>query len=110
MEMNATAPIHHIGETEQIKENFRKRMLVLDLTDNKKYPQLVEFQFTHKGCEELDNYDIGDTVTVEFRLRGREWTSPKTGETKYFNTLDAFDIKLIRKATPPASANDSVPF
>jgi hypothetical protein len=31
---------------------------------------------------------------VSFNLKGREWVSPK-GETKYFNTLQAFKIEAI---------------
>jgi hypothetical protein len=34
---------------------------------------------------------------VSFNLRGREWVSPK-GETKYFNTLNAFKLDTIGAA------------
>lgn len=124
MGIEATGKIHRIGETQQVSERFSKRELVLEMADNPKYVQHVAFEFTNDKCSELDDYSVGDSVRVEFSLRGREWRSPK-GEVKYFNTLSLWSIEHVgeRKQTrrlessgsgrvdaPPIGPDDDIPF
>jgi hypothetical protein len=97
MGIEATGKVHMVTDTKQVSERFSKRSFVLELADNPKYPQLVEFQLTGDRCEQLDGINVGDEVRVEFSLRGREWHSPK-GETKYFNTLDVWKLELVGQA------------
>ena len=54
----------------------------------------------------LDSINIGDEITVNFDLRGREWKSPQ-GEIKYFNSLEAW--KIESKNQNAQAANNSVP-
>jgi hypothetical protein len=84
--------IHVISDTQQVTERFRKREFVLELADNPRYPQFVQFQLTGDRCENLDGFSVGDEVNVEFSLRGREWKSPQ-GEMKYFNSLDVWELR-----------------
>ena len=84
--------LHAIFDTAQVSERFTKREFVLELADNPKYPQLVQFQLTGDRVSQLDSFRVGDEVTIEFSLRGREWKSPR-GETKYFNSLDVWRIE-----------------
>ena len=109
----------------QISEKFKKREFVIEIADGK-YPQLVSFQLTGDKCALLDSIEDGETVDIEFNLRGREWTSPK-GEVRYFNTLDAWAVKCqggngqrsepkreqpgqVAFDGPPAGDLDDVPF
>jgi len=92
-----TGKLHAIFDTAQVSERFTKREFVVELTDNPKYPQLVQFQLTGDRVTQLDGMNVGDEVTLEFSLRGREWKSPR-GETKYFNSLDVWRIELGRGA------------
>lgn len=100
----------------QVSERFRKREFVLEIADGK-YPQTVMFQLTGDRCAELDKCEEGQTVEVEFALRGREWTSPK-GEVKYFNTLDVWSVSAARGGSfddrplpeEPMDPSDDVPF
>ena len=113
--------IHAMFEAKQITERFRKREFVLELSDNSRYPQSVLFQLTGDRCEDLDRFEIGDEVRVEFSLRGREWKSPK-GEVKYFNSLDVWTIEKVGAGAspfdeeppmseePPAFSDNDVPF
>ena len=87
--------LHAIFDTAQVSERFTKREFVLELADNPKYPQLVQFQLTGDRVSQLDSFRVGDEVTIEFSLRGREWKSPR-GETKYFNSLDVWQIEPAR--------------
>lgn len=89
--------LHAIFDTAQVSERFTKREFVIELADNPKYPQLVQFQLTGDRVGQLDAFQIGDEVTIEFSLRGREWKSPR-GEVKYFNSLDVWRIEAGRTA------------
>jgi hypothetical protein len=112
--------VHSLFDAKQITERFRKREFVLELGDNPRYPQLVLFQLTGDRCEALDAFEKGDTVQVEFSLRGREWKSPQ-GELKYFNSLDVWNIEADGASTsfdeeppipegPPPGTEDEIPF
>jgi len=92
MALQASGRLHAVFETKQITERFRKREFVIELSDNPRYPQLVLFQLTGDRCEQLDGFDLGDEVQVEFSLRGREWKSPK-GEIRFFNSLDVWTLE-----------------
>ena len=91
MSIQISGKLHAIFEALQVTERFRKREFVAELSDNPDYPQFVLFQLTGDRCEMLDAFNVGDSVSITFNLRGRAWTSPK-GETKYFNSLDVWEL------------------
>jgi len=95
MGIEATGKLHTIFETKQVSERFSKREFVVEMSDNPKYPQVVLFQLTGDRCTQLDGLNVGDQVTIDFSLRGREWKSP-SGEVKYFNSLDVWKIEAAR--------------
>ena len=95
MGIEATGKLHTIFETKQVSERFSKREFVIEMSDNPKYPQVVLFQLTGDRCAQLDGLNVGDTVLIEFSLRGREWKSP-SGELKYFNSLDVWKVEARR--------------
>ncbi len=95
--LKAEGTLHVINETQQISARFQKREFVVKLADNPRYPQLVQFQLTGDRCANLDGFNVGDEVDIEFSLRGREWTSPK-GDVKYFNSLDVWTIERVGAA------------
>jgi hypothetical protein len=97
MGIETTGKLHTIFETKQVSERFTKREFVLELTDNPKYPQAVLFQLTGDRCSQLDSFQVGDQVRIDFSLRGREWRSP-SGELKYFNSLDVWKVEPARAA------------
>ncbi len=116
MGTEAKGTIHMVGATQQVSERFSKREFVLSLTDNPKYPQLVQFQLTGDRCTQLDGVNVGDEVKVEYSLRGREWRSP-AGEVKYFNSLDCWSLNVTKSnksagydSTVPAGPSDDLPF
>jgi hypothetical protein len=88
--MQITGTLKVKGESKSVSDKFMKREFVVTIPDGT-YPQHVSFQLTQDRCILLDNFKTGDTVTVHFNLRGREWTSPQM-EIKYFNTLEAWKI------------------
>jgi hypothetical protein len=99
MAMEATGKLRVIFDTKRVSERFTKREFVLELADGK-YPQTVLFQLTGDRCANLDSFQIGDEVRLEFNLRGREWKNPQ-GEVKYFNSLDVWRIEAARGSARP---------
>lgn len=126
MNMTAEGKIHTAFEAKQITDRFRKREFVLELDGGSRYPQTVLFQLTGDRCGELDAFQVGDEVRVEFSLRGREWTSPK-GEVRYFNSLEVWGVERLGSGgasaaddfnqagstgnePPPPTDDDDIPF
>jgi hypothetical protein len=91
-----------INDTQQVTEKFKKREVVLSVSDGK-YNQDILIQFTGDNTDLVDEYVLGEEVVIGINIRGREWTSPK-GEVKYFNTIDGWRIVGTSKATAPAKA------
>ena len=85
--------VHVINETFVMSEKFKKRELVIQTDD--KFPQFVTIQFVNDKCDLLSNLRIGDFVSINYNLRGREWT--KDNVTKYFNTVEGWSIELKNK-------------
>ena len=85
--------LKEVKETRQISEKFSLREFVLT-DESTKYPQHIQLQATQDRCDLLDGLNIGEEVSVNFNLRGREWTNAE-GEVKYFNSLDAWKIESI---------------
>lgn len=113
-QLSATGQILKIGQVEQVSDKFRKRELIIKTDTESQYPQTVAFQLTQDRVDKIDGYRAGDTVTVHFNLRGREWTSPQ-GEVKYFNTLEVWRVERAsgEQAPQPTTAQpgaDGLPF
>lgn len=75
-----------IGPTERKSEKFQFREVVLEVMDGA-YAQHPKLQFVQDRCDLLDNFQIGDNVTVSFNVKGREWNG------KYFTTLEGWRIR-----------------
>ena len=103
--MEITGTLKVKGTTKQVSEKFSKRDLVITVEDGK-YPQHVSLELSQERTELLNTFNVGDTIKVQFNIRGREWNSP-SGETKYFNTLDVWSCKLVSVTANPV--NDDSP-
>ena len=115
--MEITGTLKVKGTTKQVSDKFSKRDLVITVDDGK-YPQHVSMELSQERTELLNTFNVGDTVKVQFNIRGREWTSPQ-GETKYFNTLDVWSCKLVSGTANPVNdapakqaniSSDDLPF
>lgn len=98
--------IKAIGETQQVTDKFKKREIALQ--SEGEYPQVIGFQLSQAHTDKADGLQIGQTVTVHYNLRGREWTNPQ-GEVKYFNTLDVWKIENEQANQPQANAKEEKP-
>lgn len=83
--------IKAINEEVQVTVKFKKKEFVL-IDDSSQYPQFINFQLTQDRCALIDSYSVGQRISVDFNIRGREWTD-KTGNLKYFNSFDVWRLE-----------------
>ena len=104
-ELNGTLII--IKDTQQVSDRFKKREFVVKTDEESPFPQLIPLQFTQDRCDNLDSFKQGESVKVEFYIKGREWTSPQ-GEVKHFLSLDAWSIDKMGSgsSSPTESFSD----
>ena len=95
MSLEVTGKLYRAFDTQQVSDSFKKRELVLLTDDDGKYPQYVKFELTQDKCNDLDMFKEGQTITVSFNLRGREW------QGKYFTNLQAWRIQDASTVTAP---------
>ena len=99
-----------INDVQQISDSFKKREFVV-VDASGQYAQTILFQAVQDRVDLLNNFKVGDNVEVTFFLRGREWTNPKDGVVRYFNSLDAWKIEPLGGASDkPASADSAETF
>lgn len=87
--MEVTGILKVKNDTQVVSAKFKKREFVLTTEHGTDYPQHVTFMLTQDKVNILDNFEIGDELTVQFNLRGREHNG------KYFNTLEAWRIQKV---------------
>jgi hypothetical protein len=90
--MNVKGKVIVVNDTTVFSEKFSLRKFVVEMEGN--YPQPIEMQVTQDKCSLLDTISVGMVVEVSINLRGKSWTNPQ-GETKYFNTLEAWRIERL---------------
>ena len=88
---NLKGEIKVINDEAQVTDSFKKREFVV-IDSSGQYEQTILFQVVQDKCAELDNLNVGDVVSVDFFLRGREWTNPKDNKVSFFNSLDAWKV------------------
>src|SRR5690606_10646100 len=88
--MNIKGKLEAIMPTNKVSDKFSKREFVVEYAENPQYPELIKLEFIQDKCDILDDYSEGDTVDVQFNLKGRKWE--KDGKISYFNTLQAWKI------------------
>ena len=75
---------------------FTKRQIVLDASHydpmtGQKYENYPAFDFVGNIVNELDNFKVGDLVTISFALNGRPFD--KDGKTTYFTSVNGYKIE-----------------
>lgn len=86
MSFQLSGLIHHIGEIEE-RGNFKFRQVILQVDDGSRYTQYVAFQFSQARADLPESRNVGERVTIEFNIRGKESAG------RYYNTLDAWKIE-----------------
>lgn len=114
MAYELTGKIKLLQEPKTFDSGFTKREMVV-IVDDGKYPQEINLEFVQEKVALLDSLQPGQTVTVSFDIRGREYNG------RYFNNLQGWKIVSEDEAptdsvappqdVPPADAyDDDIPF
>ena len=104
MSNQITGRLAAIGQTVQIPSKtggnpFLKREFLLDATthdpytgERSQYENIVPLEVSGNKCAELDNFRIGDVITVSFALQGREWTN-QDGQVKRMVSIRCYKLE-----------------
>jgi len=92
--------VKEIFDTQEFKNNFKKREIVI--VSDEQYPQDIKFEFTDEtGINKLDDYVEGEKVKIAFKLRGNEY------QGKYYTNLvgiaissESEEAKFKKQSTP----------
>ncbi len=114
MAYELTGKIKLLQDPKTFESGFTKREMVV-IVDEGKYPQEINLEFVQDKVALLDTLQPGQTVTVSFDIRGREYNG------RYFNNLQGWKITAeageFAQApapsfeAPPADAYDpDIPF
>jgi len=74
---------------EKINDNLSKKEIVITVDHDQQYPQDIVCQALNKKIDDLDGFKMGDMVSVNCNLRGKE------SNGKYYNQLLLWQIKKI---------------
>lgn len=96
--MQIEGRIEKIMDEQVISDRFRKREFIVQTKEQ--YPQTLCFECTQDKTSLLNTYAPGQEVSVEFNIRGREWTPPQGGATRYYTTLQAWRINAAATDAP----------
>jgi hypothetical protein len=106
-ECKVQGQVHVIEETKSFgQKGFRKRLVVLE-QDKGRFTNYIPIDFTHEGCDAVDELHVGDEIEVPIRLSGRKWQRDEHSEVKFFLSAEATEFKLLRaggqaEPQPPA--------
>ena len=95
-----------IGQTVAVPTNnqngqpFYKRELVLDASrieqfTGRKFENYPKFEFVGNNCAILDQFSVGQIVTVSFVLSGRK--SEKNGQVSFFTNVTGYKVELYQR-------------
>lgn len=91
---------------QQVNDKFKKREFVVELTDEVNgniYSNYAKFQCVQNKCDILDRFNEGDTVTVDFNIKGNRWE--KDGKVQYISNMDAWRIAGGSQQATPVQAS-----
>ena len=112
-----------IGQSQEIPSKnggnpFVKREFILDATthdpytgERSQYENILPLEVSGDKCAELDQFRIGDVVTVSFALQGREWTN-QDGHVKRMVSIRCYRLearKSIQQTTQQSAQPPTQP-
>ena len=116
MAYDLTGKVKVLQPAQTFASGFTKREFVVTVEDGK-YPQDINLECVQERVKLLDDLKEGQSVTVTFDIRGREYNG------RYFNNLQAWKVQAAddgaadddRPPVPddseaPAELDDDIPF
>lgn len=103
MSFEVTGKLIEKFDTQQVNDRFRKREFVMELAEEingNVYTNFAKMQLVQTKCDILDRFNIGDTVKVNFNIKGNRWE--RDGRVNYITNLDVWRIEAASAAAPGA--------
>lgn len=89
-----TGTVKKVCDKQNITDTFSKRMLWMDIDEDGDYPQEIEVEFVNDHCAKLNGIKVGEQVSVDVNIRGKEFESRKEAGNFFRPTkLQAWRIK-----------------
>jgi len=102
MAFQITGKLELVGETiartpKNGGQPFYRREFVLDCTrynpdTGEPWENHPKLELSGNNCTLIEQFQIGQKLTVDFSLKGAKYADQETGEVKYFTTISAFRI------------------
>lgn len=108
MSFEITGKLVAINDTQHVSDRFKKREFVLELAEEingNVYTNYAKMQLVQNKCEIIDNFKIGDSVKVNFNIKGNKWE--RDGNVNYITNLDAWRVENAQQAGASAPAASS---
>lgn len=114
MSNQVTGRLVYIGQPQEIPSKsggnpFVKREFLLDATtydpytgQRNEYENILPLEVSGDKCAELDQFRVGDVITVSFALQGREWTN-QDGQVKRMVSIRCYKLEVRRTTGQPAA-------
>ena len=91
-EVTIKGKIKFVDEVREYGNNgFRKHQVVVETGDGK-WDNPVPVEFTKDAIEKSQSLQVGDKVSIDARVNGREWTG-KDGVTKWFTSINGYKVE-----------------
>jgi len=102
-------------DTKNVSKNpekpFYKREFVVELTETSQvgtFTETILFELLNDKCNKIDSFQEGEGILVKFGIKGRAWQPKDGGDTRYFNSLNAWGITHVEaeQGSSVTNAND----
>lgn len=109
MSNQITGRLVYIGQLQEIPSKsggnpFVKREFLLDATthdpytgERSQYENILPLEVSGDKCAELDQFRVGDVITISFALQGREWTN-QDGQVKRMVSIRCYKLEARKPA------------
>ena len=108
MNLEITGKLIEKYDTQVVSDRFKKREFVLELVEEvngSPYTNYAKMQLVQNKCEILDRFNTGDTLRVNFNIKGNRYE--KDGRTSYFSNLDAWRLEKADAAAAGSNGGNN---
>jgi hypothetical protein len=88
-----------------VKGEWQKQEFIISVGD--KYPKQVCLSAWGERCDELENIQIGDTVTAELEISSREYNGKWYTEARAWKFLNINQAPKVQENTQPATQSNA---
>lgn len=112
MSLEITGRLVEKSDTQQVSEKFKKREFVIEISEEINgniYTNFGKFQLVQNKCDIIDRFIPGDTLKVNFNIKGNKWE--RDGKVNYITNLDAWKVEAVARTSdaPSSYANPGAP-